>query len=269
MKRALRPLYHAVLGLRDFLEIRSRHGLPPSRLMLPQYGSRKREAFDGAGAFLGRRIIELGTLASDGRILDIGCGTARVALGLAGHLSGGGRYDGMDVDEESIEWARRNLSSRHPHLHFHFMDVRNDQYRPQGAVSSAEYHFPFEDAVFDLAHLHSVFTHMRPPDMRNYLGEIARMLKPGGRLYATYYLLDENSLARIAQGGTTHDFRHDFGEFRSISAEVPEFGVAYPEATIRSMRPMVLSFASSIFPSVVQNRPMVKAIVPTLESWKL
>jgi SAM-dependent methyltransferase len=235
VKRFLRPFYPPWLDLLDFIQRRSRRGLPPSRLMVPQYGSRRRESFEERGAFMAERIIRLCSLAPQGRFLDVGCGAGRVAIALAPHLSQGGRYDGLDVDRKSIAWATRNLSSRHPCLHFHFADAQNAQYNPAGRASCRDYRFPFEDGAFDAVYLYSVFTHMRPEDLKRYFSEIARVLKPGGKMYATYFLLDDTISSRLEDAKLAFNFQYDFGLFRSINREVPEFTLAYPEAFVRAL----------------------------------
>jgi hypothetical protein len=49
-----------------------------------------------------------------------------------------------------------------------------------------------------VVHLRSVFTHMGPSEVEHYLGEIARVLKPGARCMATYFLLNRESLAMMS-----------------------------------------------------------------------
>ena len=53
--------------------------------------------------------------------------------------------------------------------------------------------FPCADNSFDLVFLTSVFTHMFAGDVENYLSEISRVLKPGGKCLITWFLLDEVS----------------------------------------------------------------------------
>ena len=51
--------------------------------------------------------------------------------------------------------------------------------------------FDVADASVDVVVLASVFTHMYPRDVRHYLGELGRLLKPSGRALATFFALDE------------------------------------------------------------------------------
>ncbi len=49
---------------------------------------------------------------------------------------------------------------------------------------------PNADESFDFAFAHSVFTHLPADSVANYLGETHRVLRPGGILYATWFLFD-------------------------------------------------------------------------------
>ena len=70
----------------------------------------------------------------------------------------------------------------------------NQKYRPKAKFTASNYKFPYEDNFFDFVILQSVFTHMVLDDMKNYLHEISRVLKKGGRSYISYFILNENSL---------------------------------------------------------------------------
>src|SRR3954452_23014549 len=59
-----------------------------------------------------------------------------------------------------------------------------------------------------LVFLCSVFTHMMPNEAANYIGEIARVLKPGGRCVVTYFLLNHENMTRMARGEAVFNFAH-------------------------------------------------------------
>jgi len=160
----------------------------------------------GAGDFraigenlLGVLIAHAG-LRPDDRVLDIGCGAGRVARPLAGHLSTAGGYVGFDVSRRAVAGCRRRFAAARPDFTFHHADVRNGDYNPRGGIDEAAYAFPCADATIDLAFATSVFTHMRIEPVRHYLGEAARVLKPGGRLAFTAYLIDDDSRRALAAG---------------------------------------------------------------------
>jgi hypothetical protein len=82
----------------------------------------------------------------------------------------------------------------------------------------------------------SVFTHMLPKEVRAYLRETSRVLKPLGRSVITYFLLNEESRSLAERGLDVHGFKFQFdGDplCRVIDREVPESGVAHDEHRIR------------------------------------
>src|SRR5207249_11780290 len=90
------------------------------------------------------------------------------------------------------------------------------------------------DQTFDFLMLGSVFTHMLPADLENYLSEVSRVLARNGRCLITYFLLNEESQRLIAAGRSTLDFEHDHGAYRTVSLEKPELAVAFDEGWIMS-----------------------------------
>jgi SAM-dependent methyltransferase len=144
--------------------------------------------FDAIGREFLNYFIKFGGLKPHHRVLDVGCGIGRMARPLAEYLSSTSRYDGFDIVDVGIDWCRRNITPRLPNFRFHLADVYSAGYHPAGAYDAAEYVFPFASESFDFVFLTSVFTHMRPAAVANYLSEIARVLAPNGRCLITYFL---------------------------------------------------------------------------------
>jgi SAM-dependent methyltransferase len=194
----------------------------------------RRSAFVGPGDFravgdeLLGLLIERAGLRSDERVLDVGCGIGRLARPLTGYLSPAGRYAGFDVVPAGITWCRDRIAPRFPGFRFELADVRNAAYNPAGATNAADYRFPYPDASFDLAAATSLFTHLPPAAAANYLRETARVLAPGGRLLATFFVLDDEARAALAEGRADHRFEHalDAGAWTADPA-TPERAVAY------------------------------------------
>jgi SAM-dependent methyltransferase len=166
------------------------------------------------------------------RILDVGCGIGRLAVALTGYLTREGAYEGFDIMPVAIRWCRR-IAERQPNFSFQLVDLKSDRYRPEGGRRAADFVFPYPDASFDFVVLSSVFTHMLPADMRNYLGEIARVLKPGGRAVISYYLMTPERRAILDAGGpAAFTFRHAAEGYWAEFAAQPEAAIAFDEAAV-------------------------------------
>jgi SAM-dependent methyltransferase len=106
------------------------------------------------------KMLELFTAAFQGRVLDIGCGSG-VVSGLLRDC--GNEVYGLDVSPVAIAKYRDNG--------FH------------GVVTTAEHTLPFKDGVFDAVWMSEVIEHI--VGYEQLIMEVARVLKPGGRLYLT------------------------------------------------------------------------------------
>lgn len=138
-------------------------------------------------------------------VLDMGCGSGRVAMHLVDYLADGGTYHGIDVVKSSIDWCR-NAYAGFGNFHYQHADLYSEFYNPKGPVKAEEYRFPFEDSSLDLVWSSSLFTHMLIAAVDNYLGEMARTLKQGGRIWNSYLLLDEVS-EPLVHGAPRNDGR--------------------------------------------------------------
>jgi ubiquinone/menaquinone biosynthesis C-methylase UbiE len=63
-------------------------------------------------------IVSLRGLSANARVLEVGCGCARLARAFAGYLRPEGRYDGFDVAQVLIEWCRQQLEPQLSKLSF-------------------------------------------------------------------------------------------------------------------------------------------------------
>jgi SAM-dependent methyltransferase len=151
-------------------------------------------------------LRELVDLQPDERVLDVGCGTGRIARPLAGYLNQAGSYDGFDVAEIAIKWCKRHYARAYPNFTFTYVDVANTSYNPDGGSGAENFVFPYADASFDFVFLASVFTHMLPAGIERYVDEIARVLAPDGRCLATFFLLNDESRRLIGEGRSTQGF---------------------------------------------------------------
>lgn len=145
--------------------------------------------FRAIGAeFLGH-LIEIAGLTANDVVVDIGCGQGRLALPLTYALSSEGRYIGLDVVAEGIAWCEDVIAPRHAGFSFRHIDVHHPLYNPGGRLASDAVRLPVDDGTADLVALISVFTHFDANMARQYAAEVARMLRPGGRCFATFFLI--------------------------------------------------------------------------------
>jgi SAM-dependent methyltransferase len=221
----------AELRLHDALDrLRGRHDplVPPRRLDFVGPSD-----FRATGEeFLGH-FVRLAGLRPDERVLDVGCGIGRMARPLAGYLRPPGGYDGFDIVPAGIAWCAHAYTSGHPHFAFHLADVRNALYRPDAGVEAREYRFPFVDAAFDFAFATSLFTHLLPDAADRYLAELGRVVRPGGRVLLTFFLLDADARRRQDAGEGDLAFTEALGPARAVAGPRPEDALAYDERWIR------------------------------------
>ena len=191
----------------------------------------------GRGSFaeIGEEVVgyltELCDLEPGSRVLDVGCGAGRVAIRLTKFLSPEGRYEGVDILPWAVDWCKKEITSRHPNFSFQHADVLNAQYYPDGLVPPRDYRFPYDSHQFDVVCASSLFTHMLPDALEQYLSEIGRVLKKGGRALMTFYLLNDESLRSVEAGEVDERFRfrHPVGSCRVTYEEAPEAAVAHSE----------------------------------------
>lgn len=117
---------------------------------------------------------EAGTgFAGARRILDLGCGAGRVIRHLP-KLTDAALY-GVDYNPSLAGWCARNLKG----------NFRQNALHPP---------LDFPDAHFDIVYLISVFTHLRIPTQREWLAELARVIRPGGVVLVTFHDEDQPGL---------------------------------------------------------------------------
>jgi SAM-dependent methyltransferase len=186
--------------------------------------------FEMTGAEFRAYLQLLCGLRPESRLLDLGCGCGLMALALRDYFVAPGSYTGVDIHQPSIRWCQRHLAGNGSRLSFVAIDVINRQFNPAGRHAAESYRFPFEGRSFDVILCKSLFTHMRPPEVENYLKEIGRLLAEGGRCLATFFLLGSTS---VAPGKPALQFQFGDGVWRYEYEHSPESAVAYFEDYIR------------------------------------
>ena len=186
-----------------------------------------------SNAFLGF-FIQLAGLKPDAHVLDVGCGFGRVAYTLAHYLAPSARYEGFDIIGQLIEWAQQSISPKFPNFTFRKADIFNKFYNPNGVLKAVDYRFPYEDDSFDLIFLTSVFTHLQGAEVRHYLDEIRRVLRPGGKCLTTCFLLDAVSEKLIREGKSTLNLVYPKDDCFAVHPDVPESALGFKEKLLLS-----------------------------------
>ncbi|WP_165245795.1 class I SAM-dependent methyltransferase [Paludisphaera soli] len=177
-------------------------------------------------------FIQLADLKSDADVLDVGCGVGRMAYMLAHYLKPEARYEGFDIIDQLVNWASAKITPSYPNFHFQKADVYNKHYNPQGAFKAEEFRFPYEDESFDFIFLTSVFTHMFGKDVRHYLDEFRRVLRPGGRCLTTCFLLNDESRPLIRAKRSTFELVHPVGDGYTSNPADPEDAIGFDEGDL-------------------------------------
>lgn len=172
----------------------------------------------------------------DWKMLDIGCGIGRKTLPLLNFFNEDSLYVGVDIDDRGVKWCSKNISPINNRFVFFKINVFNKFYNPAGSVMPDRLVFPFSDNSFDLVSLWSVFTHMYTKDISRYLEEISRMLKPGGTVSASYYIINDHAKAVIANGKAGENIVHRLPDDDSWTnnPNIPEDLIAVDEQWLRT-----------------------------------
>lgn len=208
--------------------------IPPPEMLFD--GSSSPEQFVQLGeGFCREFVVKRARLDASAAFLDIGCGNGGVARPLTQILSAAGRYEGIDVNRDSVAWLQEHYRG-HENFRFQHIDVHNTMYQPGGSDAPESFTLPFPDETFDVTLLKSVFTHLMPAGVRTYLKEIGRTLKPGGRAVITYFLLNDESRAFMRRGLDKMSLKHEYEDdplCLIANPTVPEVTVAHDEHRIR------------------------------------
>ncbi|MBO0690683.1 MAG: methyltransferase domain-containing protein [Candidatus Dormibacteraeota bacterium] len=133
---------------------------------------------------LRRRTLALARIQPGQRVLDVGCGTGTLAIEAQRLAGASGRVCGVDPDERQVARARAKAARRR---------------MPIEVWTGGVEHLDFPDATFDAVLSTMMLHHLPAGVVEQGLAEIARVLKPSGRLaLADFSGLDLPALVRGA-----------------------------------------------------------------------
>jgi SAM-dependent methyltransferase len=114
-------------------------------------------------------LLDAASIRAANRVLDAGCGPGNLSAAAA---TRGASVVGTDLSQVMVALAR----SRHPELEFRQADAER---------------LPFPDGTFDAVVANLLIPHLPRPEAA--IAELARVLKPGGRLAVSMWDLPERS----------------------------------------------------------------------------
>lgn len=189
-------------------------------------------------------VFSRGYASFDSQILDIGCGCGRFAMPLRDYdlydSRFTGRYTGLDLDREMIDWCRRHFDQR---FDFVCLNHYSRVYNPTGE-RGAPVIFPVEDDSQDFVFAISLLTHLLPSDLEQYLRETWRVLKPGAVMTMSVFCID--FLDERLRQRWSFPYRQGAAYLQSQR---------YPEAAVAYEKRYLLDVCSSIGYGGVQLRP--------------
>lgn len=132
------------------------------------------------------RTVDLAQLRSGEAVLDVGCGTGVLAKEAYKRVGVTGRVCGIDPGIKQIARARSQAQRAHLPIDFQL-----------GVIEQ----LAFPDRTFDVV-FSTFMMHHLPDDLKRLgLAEIARVLKPGGRLVIADFKRSEKEQSQPAQLG--------------------------------------------------------------------
>jgi ubiquinone/menaquinone biosynthesis C-methylase UbiE len=172
---------------------------------------------------LQRRITDLAQFQPGETVLDVGCGTGTLALEAYAHVGVKGRVSGIDPGPKQIARARSKAGRADLPIDFQV-----------GVIEQ----LAFPDQSFDVV-LSTFMMHVLPDDLkRQGLAEIARVLKPGGRLVIADFAHKQERTGQAARfhagGSRTNDLATlvsdaGFSQVETDEMQPPHFS-AFPGA---------------------------------------
>ena len=126
------------------------------------------------------KLVQMAEVRAGERALDLACGTGDIAFAVAAH---GARAVGLDITHRMLQLARLRAGSTTSRQAVSFIG---------GDMTS----LPFRTASFDL--VTTGYGLRNVPDLDAAIDEIARVLRPGGRLLSLDFNRPESAVVRAA-----------------------------------------------------------------------
>jgi len=183
------------------------------------------------GAATTAALVEETQVAPGMRVLDLACGSGEPSISIAALLKGTGQVVGVDFATAPLEVARRRASKR---------GLDNVEF-----LQADVHALPFENESFD--RVTSRMGVMFFSDLHKALGEMRRVLKPGGKvallgwgaMQQPYFETTIGTLLRIRPGleiPASAQAMFKFGKPGTLAGALHEAGFADAEDRVRKLR---------------------------------
>jgi SAM-dependent methyltransferase len=222
--------------VRPFFRLFTRQPIPPLRLMVrvgvgnniifPHY------QYLTLSVAVWLYFFRKGFATLDSRIVEIGSGVGRSVVALRDFSDEGGEkfhgsYHGFDIDPEMVRWCQEHFPA--DNFRFTLLDMHSTIYNPRGSLGNRP-HLDVADNSVDLVYSFSLFTHLLEEEVRHYISESFRILRPCGVMSMTFFCLDDLEQMQLLGGRWT--FSHRIGSAYVQDKAFPESAVAYRKAWI-------------------------------------
>jgi len=137
--------------------------------------------FDANG-ILERELLRVAGLRPEHYLIDVGCGSGRLAVKLKDWLTG--RYLGIDINDNLLAYAAAAAAAR-----------KDWRFELGDGFSIQE-----ADGAADMICFFSVFTHLLHEHSYVYLQDAKRVLRPGGRIVFSFIDFSSPHLWQIFEG---------------------------------------------------------------------
>lgn len=159
-------------------------------------------------------LIQHAGLRPDDHVLDLGCGTGRLAKHLVPFLEPGG-YCGLDISPEAIDIARARIPA----------DVRRN--RAPAILRNDDLRLEEVDGEADLVWANSLLTHLNEKGVVELLAHLPDVLADDGQAFLTFF--DEPQQSAKDFGYTPSDI-HDIAANLGVHVRIiPEDAFEHPK----------------------------------------
>lgn len=227
---AVRRVYYFPIDLYEGITKKRGDMIPPKGMIFIGSGDFKKQ-----GLHLLNLLINHAELKPDSKVLDVGCGIGRLAIPLTTYLNENGSYDGFDIVKKGIDWCQSKISPKYNNFKFKHVDLKNDLYNLNTEKEAKDFVFPYQPNSFDCIVLTSVFTHMMPSDVDNYLGQIAQVMKPEGKAIITFFVLNPEIKEKMEANKTSFSFKHSYEGYSLMNNNVKEANIAFDEGFLKKL----------------------------------